>query len=91
MYSIAYTGGFKKDFKRCGKRNYDLSLLESVVEILEQEGALPAKYKPHKLSGHYSDCWECHVLPDWLLLWLQNDETKELTFVRTGTHSDLFG
>ncbi len=91
MYSLAYTGGFKKDFKRCVKRRYDLSLIESVVEILEQEGSLPAKYKPHKLSGHYSDCWECHVLPDWLLLWLQNDETKEITFVRTGTHSDLFG
>jgi len=90
MYSVSYTGAFKKDFKRCSKRNYNLLLLQNAVEVLEKQGALPANFKPHKLSGDYSDCWECHILTDWLLIWLQNDIIKELTFIRTGTHADLF-
>jgi mRNA interferase YafQ len=90
MYSIAYTGAFKKDYKRCSKRNYNLSLLQKAVELLEADGTLPSNYKPHKLSGDFSDCWECHIQPDWLLLWLQDDTLNELTFIRTGSHSDLF-
>ena len=90
MYSVAYTGAFKKDFKRCSKRNYKISLLQKAVEILEVNGSLPAAYKAHKLSGDYADCWECHIMSDWLLLWLQDDIKTELTFIRTGTHSDLF-
>jgi len=53
-------------------------------------GKLPPKYKPHILSGNYSGHWECHIKPDWLLIWLQDDNSKTITFVRTGTHSDLF-
>jgi mRNA interferase YafQ len=90
MYNISYTGTFKKDYKRCIKRNYNLSLLQKSIEILESSGILPINYKPHKLSGNYSDCWECHIQSDWLMIWLQNDIDKELVFIRTGTHADLF-
>ena len=90
MYSIAYTGAFKKDYKRCSKRNNNLQLLQDAVELLESTGSLPPNYKAHKLSGNYSDCWECHISPDWLLIWLQDETLNELTFIRTGSHADLF-
>jgi len=90
MYSIAYTGAFKKDYKRCSKRNNNLQLLQDAVELLESTGTLPPNYKAHKLSGNYSDCWECHISPDWLLIWLQDETLNELTFIRTGSHADLF-
>ena len=60
------------------------------IELLRQTGSLPAKYKPHKLSGKYKGCWECHIQPDWLLVWQQNDKELILLFTNTGTHSDLF-
>ncbi|MDD4968671.1 MAG: type II toxin-antitoxin system YafQ family toxin [Paludibacter sp.] len=90
MYSIAYTGAFKKDYKRCTKRNYDLQLLQKAVEILETTGSLPTNYKAHKLSGDYNDYWEYHILPDWILIWILDNIQNEITFVRTGSHSDLF-
>jgi mRNA interferase YafQ len=90
MYSIAYTGAFKKDYKRCAKRNYNLQTLQLAVEMLETSGTLPESYKPHKLSGDFKDCWECHLQSDWLIIWMQNDSQKVLTFIRTGSHSDLF-
>ena len=90
MYQIGYTNRFKKDLKRCFKRGFDLSILEKAVDLLQQEGTLPQKYKAHKLSGNYSDCWECHLQPNWLLIWKQNDEEFILLFINTGSHSDLF-
>jgi mRNA interferase YafQ len=90
MYSISYSNKFKKDYKICKKRGYDISKLEEVVQLLEKNGKLPAKFKPHKLTGNYRDCWECHIKPDWLLVWLQDDNELTLLFTRTGTHSDLF-
>ncbi len=90
MYIISFTGAFKKDYKRCIKRKYNLTLLQKSIEILELTGRLPPNYRPHKLSGDYTDCWECHIQADWLLIWLQNEDKKELTFIRTGTHADLF-
>jgi len=90
LYSIAYTGAFKLDYKRCFKRNYNLLLLQHAVDILETTGSLPPHYKAHKLSGDYNDYWECHILPDWILIWAQDNIQKELTFIRTGSHSDLF-
>ena len=67
-----------------------MSLLKNVMSLLAQSGNLPDKYKPHKLSGKYSGCWECHIKPDWLLVWEQNDTVLTLLFLYTGTHSDLF-
>lgn len=90
MYSFVYSTKFKKDIKLCQKRNYDFQEFKTVIEILEKTGKLPAKYKPHTLSGNYKNHWECHIKPDWLMIWLQDDDLKELVLIRTGTHSDLF-
>jgi len=90
MYDISFSNQFKKDYKRCIKRNYDISLLETVLEILRADGALPLKYKPHILSGNYAGFWECHIKSDWLMIWLQKDDTQEIYLDRLGTHSDLF-
>ncbi len=89
-YTLSFTSQFKRDFKTIQKRRYDLNLLENVFTQLQSGEKLPDKLKPHKLSGNYADCWECHIKPDWLLIWKQNDPAKEIQLVRTGTHSDLF-
>lgn len=90
MYKVTTTNRFEKAVLRCKKRNYDMSLLAEVVSTLARTGTLPAKYKPHKLSGNYAGCWECHIKPDWLMIWQQNDTELILLFLNTGTHSDLF-
>ena len=90
MYKIYTTNRFEKDLKLCKKRNYNLNLLKGVIDLLQIDGTLPEKYKSHKLSGNYADCWECHIKSDWLLVWKQNDEELTLLFTNTGTHSDLF-
>lgn len=90
MYSLVTTNKFNKSLRLCKKRGYDLSLLQIVVDTLLEEGKLPIQYKQHKLSGNYSGCWECHIKPDWLLVWKQNDTELILLLLDTGTHSDLF-
>ncbi len=90
MYSISFSTQFKKDYKRCIKRKYDPVLLEKVLMLLRETGNLPNKYKPHLLSGNYANFWECHIKSDWLMIWFQNDETKEIYLDRLGTRSDLF-
>lgn len=90
MYKIITTKKFEKELKLCKKRGYDIKKIVEVVSMLEKHGKLPSNYKPHKLSGNYKDCWECHIKPDWLLVWLQDDNELTLMFLRTGTHSDLF-
>ena len=90
MYSIVYTNQFKKSLKRCVKRGLDVHTLQTAVSLLQSTGSLPPSYKPHKLSGQFIGCWECHLEPDWLMVWRQNDDILELVFVDTGTHSDLF-
>ncbi len=90
MYKVYTTNRFEKDLLRCKKRNFKMSLLSEAVSILAHSGTLPAKYKPHKLSGKFAGCWECHIKPDWLLVWQQNDDELVLLFTNTGTHSDLF-
>lgn len=69
MYRITTTNKFEKQVKICIKRGYDISLLKNVMQLLAETGTLPAQYKPHKLSGDYTGCWECHIKPDWLLIW----------------------
>ena len=90
MYSINFTNRFKKDLKLCQKRGLDLSHIQEAISILAESGSLPAKYRPHVLSGKYSGQWECHIEPDWLMVWEQNDKELNLLFLYTGTHSDLF-
>ncbi len=89
-YKLIYTGEFKRNVKKCVKRGYDLTLLQNVISILQMKGELPKEYSPHKLMGNYKGYWECHVMPDWLLLWKQNDKELILTLYKTGTHSDIF-
>jgi mRNA interferase YafQ len=69
-----------------------MDLIKDAMKLLQQSGVkgIPPKWKPHKLSGNYSDNWECHVLPDLLIIWYQVDISGVITMVRAGTHSDLF-
>lgn len=90
MLKIKYHSKFKKDIKTIKKRNYDLSKLQKVIEILAEEKILPAKYKDHSLTGIYQDFRECHILPDWLLIYRIDKDILTLVLSRTGTHSDLF-
>ena len=90
MLTIRYETSFKKDFKRIVKLGYDVRLLEKVIEILVNEKPLPEQYKDHSLNGEYRTCRECHITPDWLLIYKINGEELILYLTRTGTHSDLF-
>ena len=90
MYQLEQTGKFKKDIKLAKKRGLDMRLLDEVVTQLVEQGVLPHKNKPHKLTGSYKGFWECHIQPDWLLVWEQDDAIRLITLTRTGTHSDLF-
>ena len=90
MLTIKYQTTFKKDYKRIVKRGYDIRLLEEVITILGEQKPLPENYRYHNLSGNYAGCRECHITPDWLLIYeIQNDELI-LCLTRTGSHSDLF-
>lgn len=89
-YEIKTTGTFKKSYKKCMKRGLDENIFIEVVSILAQTGSLPPKYSPHPLTGNYKGYMECHLQPDWLLIWKQNDKELILVLVDTDTHSDLF-
>lgn len=90
MLKIRYSSKFKKDFKTIVKRGYDIKLLEEVLNILVQENPLPQKYLDHPLAGNYAGHRECHITPDWLLIYLIEKNFLTLSLTRTGTHSDLF-
>lgn len=90
MLSISYTNQFKKDFKKVQKRGFNIAELETLVELIVNEQPIPARYKNHKLIGDYKNIWDCHIKPDWLLLYELDVENREVTFVRTESHSDLF-
>lgn len=90
MLTINYHTSFKKDYKRLVKRGYDMSLLTETIEILANEEDLPPRYKAHNLSGNYSGFKECHIQPDWLLIYKIDNNILTLSLSRTGTHSDLF-
>ena len=89
-YNIKYTGQFKHDMRLCQRRGYDMQLLHAALTILASTGRLPEQYRAHRLSGNRSGQWECHLQPDWLLVWSQHDDELELLMLATGTHSDLF-
>jgi len=89
-YKVSVTSSFKKDFKRCIKRGMDMSLITKAMDLLADNGSLPDEYYPHRLKGDRKGQWECHIQPDWLMVWEQNDNLLTLLFIETGTHSDLF-
>lgn len=90
MLTIKYHTLFKKDFKRIKKCGYDISRLEKIVELLANEVPLPEQFKDHNLSGNYNGFRECHIAPDWLLIYQVNNNELDLVLSRTGSHSDLF-
>ena len=90
MLTIKYHTMFKKDFKRIKKRGYDISRLEKIVELLANEVPLPEQFIDHNLSGNYNGFRECHIAPDWLLIYQVNNNELVLVLSRTGSHSDLF-
>ena len=90
-YTVRVSTRFKKDFKRCMKRGFDMKLITDAMDLLEATGSLPAEYKPHLLKGDHKGQWECHIEPNWLMTWEQNDNEFTLLFLQTGTHSDIFG
>ena len=90
MYKIRPSAKFQKDLKRIQKRGYDITLLKDVLNLLVNGKVLPIKYKDHNLSGNFKGCRECHITPDWLLIYEISDDELILYLTRTGTHSDLF-
>ena len=90
MYKIIATNKFKKDLKTILKRGYNLALLDEVVTKLSKGESLPIKNKDHSLSGNYDGKRECHITPDWLLIYETEEDALYLYLMRTGTHSDLF-
>ncbi len=88
MLLIKTTNAFEKDVIKMRKRGRVINKLEYVVGIVVEEKTLPAKYRNHKLLGNYRGLMECHIEPDWLLIYEIGDNT--LYLIRTGTHSDLF-
>lgn len=90
IYQLVLTGKFKKGLKRAKKRGLDMTLMDSIVEKLIHGLTLDEKYRDHDLKGRYTGFRECHIQPDWLLIYLVEDDILTLTLVDTGTHSDLF-
>lgn len=90
MLDIILSNRFKKDLKLISKRGYDLDLLDTIVERLARRETLEAKYRDHELSGSCKGFRECHIEPDWLLVYRIDGDALILFLSRTGTHSDLF-
>ena len=89
-YHVRPTKKFQKDLKRVQRRGYDLSLLTEILKKLANGESLPEKNRDHLLTGNFSRCRECHITPDWLLVYEIYEEELLLYLTRTGTHSDLF-
>jgi len=90
MLTAVRTGRFKKEFARAEKRGKDSSKLIEVMTMLINEQPLLPKHENHPLRGNYLGKWECHVEPDWLLIYRIDKESREVIFYRTGSHSDLY-
>jgi len=90
MLELETTAKYRKDLKLMYKRGLDLSLLEVVIEKLKNQEPLEAKHYDHQLKGNYAGFRECHILPDWLLIYAIDSNKLILTASRTGSHSDLF-
>lgn len=89
-YHVKFTNAYKKGYKRAKKRGLNLQLIDDVVDELRQGHKLDAKYRDHALHGNWEGFRECHIQPDWLLIYLIEDDILTLTLSETGTHSELF-
>lgn len=90
MYEIEVTNRFLKDLKLARKRNLDENKLNDIVRLLADGKPIPEKNRDHPLVGDYKGSRECHITPDWLLIYSIEDTLKIITLIRTGSHSDLF-
>lgn len=90
MYAVKPTTRFQRDVRRAEKRGYNMSLLTDVIKKLAKGETLSPNFKDHDLVGDYLGCRECHITPDWLLVYRISQEKLILVLSRTGTHSDLF-
>ena len=91
MLKVKYSNQFKKDYKLAVKHHLNIDLLDDIIRALSRGDTLPEKNKDHALSGGWIGHRECHIQPDWLLIYRIEDDILVLTLARTGTHSDLFG
>ena len=87
---VVLSNRFKKDLKLAKKRGYDLDLLDEVVTALSTNQSLDEKYRDHSLQGEWAGFRECHIMPDWLLIYKIKNDILTLVLARTGSHSDLF-
>lgn len=90
IYEVKWSGKFKKGYKLAKKRGLDISLLEEIIDKLRRGIPLEEKHHDHELKGKYKGFRECHIQPDWLLIYLLENDVLTLTLVDTGTHADLF-
>ena len=90
MYQVKFTTAYKKAYKLMKKRGLDISLLNQVVDLLRQGRQLEERYRDHGLTGDLAGFRECHIKPDWLLIYLIENDILTLTLIDTGSHSDLF-
>ena len=90
MYKVTLKRQFRKDFALMKRRGMPLDELQTAITVLASGSTLAPEYKDHPLKGEYVGCRECHILPDWLLVYKIKDRMLELILIRTGSHSDLF-
>lgn len=89
-YTVKFTSKFKKDYKLAMRRNQNINLLDDVITVLANGGELDAKYHDHSLKGNWQGHRDCHILPDWLLIYYYDNDVLVLTLSRLGSHSELF-
>ncbi len=89
MKTLIVSNNFKKDLKKAVKRGKSPQKLQKLLDLLLDDAPIPTRTRPHKLTGNFADLWDCHIEPDWLLIY-EVTET-EIRLYRTGSHSDLFG
>lgn len=90
MYRLEFTNQYLKDLRLARKRNFDESKLNDLIELIISGEEIPVKFKNHTLKGNFKGFYECHISPDWLLIYSKQETIKLVTLIRTGTHSDLF-
>jgi len=90
VLKIQTTNQFERDYKRIGKQGKDINKLTAIMDALAHQKPLDSRYRDHKLKGNYTEHRECHIEPDWLLIYKIGLKDRIITFVRTGSHADLF-
>lgn len=89
MYRVKFTSAYKRAYKKMKKRGLDITLLDEVVDRLRRGEKLAERYRDHALNGNLHGFWECHVKPDWLLIYMIEEDILTLTLVNTGSHADV--